>query len=297
MGRDIVVGADSFHVLEAGAVGPPVVLLHGFPELSYSWRHQLPALAAAGYRVVAADQRGFGGTTAPSEVTDCTIVNLSLDVVRLLDALELEEATVVGHDWGAMVAWHTALLHPDRVRAVGALSVPYTGRTPVPPMEFFRQVMGDDFYMVWLQEVGPADEAFAEDVVRALAGGWVHDREHWREGPAPARPSWQSAQDQAVYVEALARRGFTGGLNWYRNFDRNWELMAGHDGVTIDQPAFFLVGSEDPVGAFMPASAMQGLVTHVESHTLSGVNHWPQQEQPGEVNRRLVDFLDRVHRL
>lgn len=293
--RDVSVGSGTFRTLDTGGDGPCVLLLHGFPELGYSWRHQLSDLASAGYRAIAPDQRGYGSTTASADVDECTIVNLCDDVVHLLDAMDIEETTVVGHDWGAMVAWHAALLHPQRVRAVGALSVPYTGRTPIPPMEFFRHLLGDDFYMLWLQEPGVADAQFAADVPRAMAGGWVVDSRHWRDGPTPARPAWHTSQDHDVYVEALTRRGFTGPLNWYRNFDRNWELMANFDGVPVDQPSLFIAGSDDPVGAFMPAAAMEGLVTDVEFHSLPGVNHWPQQEQPELVNRLLIDFLDRIH--
>jgi len=287
----IEVGAITMHVAEAGE-GEPVVLLHGFPELWYSWRHQLRALADAGYRAIAPDQRGFGKTSAPEGVDHYDALTIVGDLIGLLDTLGLDQAVVVGHDWGALIAWYSALLYPDRVRAVGALSVPYGPRTPVPPMAFFREVIGDDFYMLWLQEPGVADAAFAADIRRALAGAWVFDREGWRERPVPD-VQWRSSRDEAVYMEALTRTGFTPGLNWYRNFDRNWELLAPYDGRTIDQPAFFIVGSEDPVTQFMPADIMDGVVTDLRDVTvLDGVNHWIAQEKPIEVNAMLLRFLE-----
>src|ERR1700722_2278396 len=159
----------TMHIAESGD-GPPVILLHGFPELWYSWRHQLPALADAGYHAVAPDQRGYGTTSIPTTVTDYDINHLTGDVVDLIDHLGATRATVIGHDFGALVAWALALIHPDRVHAVAGLSVPYVPRTPVAPTEFFRQLMGDDFYMLWLQQPGAADTAFQNDIERAIAG-------------------------------------------------------------------------------------------------------------------------------
>ena len=290
--RQIDVGDLDVHVVTAGA-GDPVVFLHGFPELWFSWRHQLPVVAASGRQAIAFDQRGYVRTAGPDDLEHTDVVRLTGDVVGVLDALELEAATLVGHDFGAYVAWHTALLHPERVSGIVALSVPYSPRTPAPPMQFFRQMVGDDFYMLWLQQPGVADEAFAADVTRAMRGGWITDRSGWTDAPIPPHPAFQTPDEHAVFVEALTRRGFTGGLNWYRNFDRNWELLAPYDGRTIDAPALFLVGAEDPVASFMPPSVMDGLVTDLRDViTVPGANHWLQQEAPSVVNDALLRFLD-----
>lgn len=282
------------HVAEAGE-GPPIILLHGFPELWYSWRHQLPALADAGYHVVAPDQRGYGGTSIPSAPTDYDITHLTRDVIDLIDHLAVPKAALVGHDFGALVAWSVALTHPDRISAVVGLSVPYVPRTPSPPMEYFRQLMGPSFYMLWLQEPGVADQAFADDVERALASQWVTDREGWRTAPSPPRVPWRTEPDQQVYVEAFQRDGFTGPLNWYRNFDRNWELLAPFDGTTIDCPAMYVAGQDDPVVQFMPPSLMDGHVNDLRMCTmLPNTSHWIQEERPDDVNRHLVEFLAEV---
>jgi pimeloyl-ACP methyl ester carboxylesterase len=279
------------HVAEAGD-GPAVIFLHGFPELWYSWRHQMAALAAAGYRAIAPDRRGYGDTSIPETPADYDINHLTGDIVDLIDRLGIESATLVGHDFGALVAWSTALIQPRRVRAVAGFSVPHVPRTPVPPMQFFRQVMGDDFYMLWLQEPGVADSLFAEDIERALAGEWVTDRLNWQHRPVPERFSWRSANDQRVYIDALRRNRFTGPLNWYRNFDRNWELLAAHDGHTIDCPAMFVARQDDPVLRFMPPAVMEGHVTDLRvNELLPGVNHWVQEEAPDQVNTLLIDFL------
>lgn len=285
----------SMHIAEMGE-GPTVIFLHGFPELWYSWRHQLVALAAAGYRAVAPDQRGYGGSSVPTEVADYDITHLTRDIIDLIDSLGASRVTLVGHDFGALVGWAIALQHPDRIDGVAALSVPYVPRTPVRPTEFFRQLMGDDFYMLWLQQPGAADSAFAADIERAIAGRWVTDRHGWQSVAPPPRFPWRSAEDQHVYVDALQRNGFTGPLNWYRNFDRNWEILAPYDGATIDCPAIFVAGGDDPVLRFMPPSVMDGYVTDLQvSAILPGFNHWIQEEAPSVVNRYLLDFLQRIH--
>lgn len=297
--QTIPVGELDVHLLEDGPQsGEPVVLLHGFPELAYSWRHQLPALAAAGYRVLAPDLRGFGATVRrdgrPTAVTESDAETLSGDVVGLLDVLGLERAVLVGHDWGADLAWKTALLHPDRISAVAGLSVPYVPRAPAPPIGILRSHIGEDFYIVWFQTPGVADAELARDVRRTLCttSVWTSD---WAADATeePTRPRWLSEEDLAVYVDAYTRTGFTGGLNLYRNIDRNWEELAAVDGRTIDQPAFFLTGSRDPVTQFMPHQAMDGQVTDLrEVVIVEGAGHWVQQERPDEVNAALLRWLD-----
>lgn len=282
----------TLNVLDEGE-GPAVVLCHGFPELAHSWRHQVPALTAAGYRVLAPDMRGYGRSSAPPETARYDIVSLGGDLCGLLDAEGLEAAIFVGHDWGAAVVWQLAIVHPARVRAVAGLSVPFVPRAPAPPIEIMRANLGEDFYMVWFQEPGLADEALARDVRRTLTTSrqWTSD---WasEEGPPPQRPDWLSEQDLAVYVEAFERTGFTGGLNWYRNIDRNWEITEPWTQDRIQQPAMFLTGELDMVRAFMPAEAMDGWVTDLRSLvTVPGAGHWVQQQAPAEVNAALLEFL------
>jgi pimeloyl-ACP methyl ester carboxylesterase len=279
------------HVAELGT-GLAVLFLHGHPALWLTWRHQMTAVAGAGHRAIAPDQRGYGDISVPREVEAYDIQHLSGDVVHLLDALGIEQAVVVGHDWGAMVAWYTALLHPGRVRAVAGLSVPYFPRTPVPPTRLWRETMGEDFYILWFQHPHLADAAFDADVERALEGRWMFDRAGWRARPKENRYTFRAPEDHQAVVSALQRNGWTGPLNWYRNFDRNWELLAPHEGRTVDQPALYIGAGNDPVLRFMPPSLMDGHVTDLRAaDILPGVSHWLHEEAPGQVNRRLLAFL------
>lgn len=278
-------------VLDEGT-GQTVVLCHGFPELAYSWRQQVPALVQAGYRVLAPDMRGFGNSSAPKEIEGYDVLSLCGDMVGLLDAEGLDSAIFVGHDWGANVAWHMALIHPERVPAVVGMSVPLVPRAPAPPIGIMREHLGEDFYMVWFQQPGVADEALGRDVRRTLTSSRVWTDE-WASGDGePQRPEWMSEGDLAVYVEAFERTGFTGGLNWYRNIDRNWELTEPYADRRVEQPAMFLTGELDPVRNFMPAEAMTGLVTDLrESIVVRGAGHWVQQQAPEQVNEALIRFL------
>jgi pimeloyl-ACP methyl ester carboxylesterase len=276
--------------------GPLVVLCHGFPELAFSWRHQLPALTAAGFRVVAPDLRGYGESSAPDEIEAYDIVCLCGDLCGLLDALGEEDAIFVGHDWGANLVWQLAVLHPLRVRAVAGLSVPFVPRAPAPPLPIMRRRLGDDFYIAWFQEPGVADAALARDVRRTLTSpeAWTA---RWaaHEEAVQRRPSWLSEQELDVYVEAFERTGFTGGLNWYRNIDRNWELTAAVAERRIEQPAMFLTGERDAVRNFMPAEAMRGWVSDLrEEVVVPGAGHWVQQQEPDAVNAALLRFLGGV---
>jgi len=291
------VGDLRMKVQEAGdAGGEAVVLLHGFPELAHSWRHQLSPLGDAGFHVVAPDLRGFGGTTArkrsPERVEAFDIEHLAADVVGLIDALQVERAILIGHDWGADLAWKTALMHPERVRAVAGLSVPYAPPAPAPPLRIMRDNFGEDFYMVWFQQPGEADEALARDVRRTLCTREVWDRAWMERADVPERPPWLTEEDLQLYVDAFSRTGFSGGLSWYRNIDRNWELLAPYGDRRIEQPAMFLTGSRDPVAAFMPHQVMDGWVTDLcEVVVVDGAGHWVQQERPDEVNAALLRFL------
>ena len=302
------------HIAEAGE-GPLVLLLHGFPELWYSWRHQLLALAAAGFHVVAPDQRGYGQSERPEAVESYSMFHLVGDVIGLLDALAGEGETkgvVVGHDWGAPVAWHTALFRPDRVRGVVGLSVPFRPRGTAPPTSAYRAALGEGFYQLYFQPVGPADADLERDVratmVRLLYGlsgdnpsipSLTVDPERGFLGDIdlPARlPGWLSEEDISLYVSGFQRSGFTGGLNWYRNIDLNWTHTAPWHGAGIDVPALYVVGDRDPVYRF---PGMPGLLERLPAllprlrgvHRLDGCGHWTQQERAGEVNKLLLDFL------
>jgi epoxide hydrolase A/B len=279
------------HVAEQGE-GRPVVLCHGFPELWYSWRHQLPALAEAGWRAIAPDMRGYGESSRPSDVEAYDVLTLCDDLVGLLDALGEERAVFVGHDWGSTVVWHMAIARPERVEAVVGMSVPFARRAPAPPVQLLRQGFGEDFYIVWFQEPGVADEALARDVRRTLTtravwtSAWANEDEEVR------LPSWLSEEELTVYVEAFERTGFTGGLNWYRNIDRNWELTESLAGRKVEQPALFIAGSRDPVQRFMPPEVMDGWVTDLRDKVIiDGAGHWIQQQRPDEVNGALLRFL------
>jgi pimeloyl-ACP methyl ester carboxylesterase len=281
---------------EGPSSGPLVVLCHGFPELAYSWRHQIPALTGAGYRVLAPDMRGYGDSSAPDAIEAYDIAELCADVTGLLDSVGEQQAIFVGHDWGANVVWQLAVLAPERVRAVAGLSVPFVPRAPAAPIPIMRRHLGEDFYIVWFQQPGVADEALARDVRRTLTTSrqWTAQ---WAEedGREPRRPDWLSEQELAVYVEAFERTGFTGGLNWYRNIDRNWELTAPVAERRIEQPAMFLTGELDLVRRFMPAEAMRGWVTDLRAEVVvPGSGHWVQQQAPGEVNVALLEFLGKM---
>jgi pimeloyl-ACP methyl ester carboxylesterase len=290
--RTIATNGIELNVLDEGD-GPLVVLCHGFPELAFSWRHQVPALVAAGYRVLAPDMRGYGRSSAPAEVEAYDVVKLCGDMCGLLDALGEQSAVFVGHDWGANVMWQLAVLHPERVRAVVGLSVPFVARAPAAPIPIMRRHLGEDFYIVWFQQPGVADEALARDVRRTLTTSrqWTAQ---WadEDGSQPKPQPWLSEKELAVYVEAFERTGFTGGLNWYRNIDRNWELTADAAERRVEQPALFLTGERDPVRRFMPAEAMQGWVTDLRAEiVVPGAGHWVQQQEPEAVNAALLEFL------
>ena len=296
-------------IAEAGE-GPPVLLLHGFPELWYSWRHQLPALAAAGYRAVAPDVRGYGGTDAPEAIDSYTMLDHVADAVGVLDALGEESAVIVGHDWGAPMAWHGALLHPERFPAVAALSVPYTPRPPAPPTQLMKRLFQDRFfYMLYFQEPGLAEAELEADVRRSMhlmlydasgdapRSGWQarrpKDANLLDEMRDPERlPPWLTEADIDYYTAEFERTGFRGGLNRYRNMDRDWEQSAHLAGATVQQPALFVAGERDGVLRFTGTDAMKASVPNLRNVViLPGCGHWTQQERPAEVNSALIEFL------
>lgn len=298
--RLVETGGVRLQVTEAGDRGAPVVVLaHGFPELAYSWRHQIPALAAAGYHVLAPDQRGYGGSSRPPAIEDYDIVHLTGDLAGLLDDVGAERAVFVGHDWGSPVVCNVALLHPDRVRAVAALSVPPVPRACAPPTEIWRRRVGDNyFYMLYFQEPGVADAALGRDprsTMRWMVAeeGFAAPPDSLVGSPLPPLPDWLTEDEFEPYVTAFTESGFTGPLNWYRNFDRNWELTATTPAPTITVPTLFLAGSADPVLSFTPRDRVRDVVTgDYREVMIPGAGHWLQQERPDEVNAALIDFIE-----
>jgi len=307
--RTIETNGINMRIAEAGE-GPLVLLLHGFPELWYSWRHQLPALAAAGYRAVAPDVRGYGGTDAPEAIDSYTMLDHVADAVGVLDALGEESAVIVGHDWGAPMAWHGALLHPERFPAVAALSVPYTPRPPAPPTQLMKRLFQDRFfYMLYFQEPGLAEAELEADVRRSMrlmlydASGDA-PRSAWQaQRPKDAKlldemrdperlPPWLTEADIDYYTAEFERTGFRGGLNRYRNMDRDWEQSAHLAGATVQQPALFVAGERDGVLRFTGTDAMKASVPNLRNVViLPACGHWTQQERPAEVNSALIEFL------
>lgn len=283
-------GDVTLHVAEAGE-GKPVLLLHGFPELWYAWRHQMRALADAGYRVIAPDMRGFGRSDAPEAIEAYDVVEVCGDVDALLDDIGAREAAVVGHDFGANVAWHFALTCPERTACVAGLSVPLVPRPPAPPVELMREHLGEDFYIVWFQEPGVADAALARDVRRTLLTPKVWTARWAAEKEDPRVPRFMTEADVEVYVREYERTGFTGGLNWYRAMDHGWARTAGLDDATVDVPALFMVGSRDSTMKWMSPDVMKGRVTHLHTEIVDGAGHWLQQERPDEVNAALLGLF------
>ena len=305
----------NLHIAEAGD-GPLVVLCHGFPESWYSWRHQIPALAEAGFRVVAPDQRGYGTSDAPEDIAAYSILHLTGDIVALVRALGEEQAVVVGHDWGSPVAWALAQMRPDMFRAVASLSVPFAGRAPWPPIHAMRQRFGDRFfYQIYFQTPGVAEHELQHDIPVTMrkilygasgaiersggsfsvegappASSYMLDR---MPDPGDDLPAWLTAQDIDAYVAAFTKSGFRGGLNWYRNIDHNWVLTAAFDGMKIEQPALFVAGDRDVVPFGDEAEQrMRAVVTDLRDVVvLPGIGHWTQQEAPDAVNEALLGFL------
>lgn len=305
--------AGRIHLVEQGS-GPLVLLVHGFPKCWYSWRHQLPALAAAGYRAVAVDVRGYGRSSRPEAVDAYRMLDLVEDNATVVHALGERTAVIVGHDWGAAIAANSALVRPDVFRAVGLLSVPYTPRGGPKPSEIFAGMGGDEeFYISYFQQPGRAEAEIEPDVRGWLAGfyaalsadtmpapgapdphfvsrgGRLRDR-----FPADRLPSWLSERDLDVYAEEFERTGMTGALARYRAMDRDWEDLADYDGAPITQPSLFVGGALDASTAWLAdaieayPSTLPGLVS---SHILDGCGHWLQQERPQETNRLLTDWL------
>ena len=321
--RTIETNGIRMRVAEKGT-GPLVIFCHGFPESWYSWRHQIAALAAAGYHAVAPDMRGYGGTCSPQAIDQFTLLHLVGDIVGLLDALGEDTAVIAGHDWGAPVAWHAALFRPDRFRGVIGLSVPFRPRGPVRPSSVMRETADSIFYQLYFQQPGVAEADLEQDVrasIRSVLlsiageappnpdGGPIADDFSMipRDGGLRGRiirdslnaaplPRWITDADIDFYASEFSRAGFRGGLNWYRNIDRNWELMAPFAGARVTIPALYVAGERDLVLGFPGAAdflaSLPKFVPQLrQTIILPGCGHWTQQERPNEVNQAMIGFL------
>ena len=307
--RTLSVNGIELYLLEAGE-GPLVVLCHGWPELSYSWRHQIDALARAGFHVVAPDMRGFGKSSAPADIGAYSIFHTVGDMVALVAALGESNAAIVGHDWGAPVAWHSALFRPDLFTKVAGMSVPPPFRGRGRPLDSLRENGITNFYWQYFQAPGVAEAEFERDVgrtMRALLGRGFSDpsaslfidTSKGFLGDIPADrplPNWLSEADLAFFVATYQQTGFRGGLNWYRNIDRNWDLTAPWQDAQIRQPSLFIAGAQDSVitgliGA-KRVSEMGRVLPNIKAKLIiDGAGHWVQQERPDEVNAALIAFL------
>lgn len=297
----ISVNGVELEVFEAGRenAGKPIVLCHGWPELAFSWRYQMPALATAGYHVIVPNQRGYGNSSRPAEVTEYDIEHLSGDLIALLDHYGYEDATFVGHDWGAAVVWWLTLLHPERVNKVINLALPYQEHTEKPWIEVMEEFLGGDYYFVHFnRQPGVADAILEEHTAQFL-------RNIFRKNvpPAPPEPGMMminlaraetplgepimSDSELAVFVSAFESSGFTGSINWYRNLDRNWHILADVNPI-IQQPALMIYGDRD----LIPKSQqLAEFVPNVEVVNLD-CGHWIQQEKPEETNRVILNWLE-----
>jgi pimeloyl-ACP methyl ester carboxylesterase len=298
---------DGIHLVEEGS-GPLVLLVHGFPELWYSWRHQLPVLAAAGYRAVAIDVRGYGRSARPKEVAAYSMRALVADNVHVVHALGERTATIVGHDWGSPIAANSALLEPETFSAVALLSVPYSPRGDFRPTDAFALAGGDEeFYVSYFQEPGRAEAEIEPDVRSWLTGFYTASADVFTIPPGArmsdrfptghALPSWLTEADLDVYAGEFERTGLTGALNRYRNVDRDWEDLEDQDGAPIEQPSLFIGGELDASTTWLAdaiANHPKTLPGLVSQHILAGAGHWLQQERSGEVNRLLTEWLREV---
>lgn len=324
VGSQSPVAGVSFRVIEANGItmrlaeageGPLILLAHGWPESWYSWRHQMTALAAAGYHVVAPDMRGYGETDKPADVDDYDIVHIAGDMVGILDALGEETAIMVGHDWGSIVAWNTVLLHPERFTALIAMSVPYGGRAQQSPLESWKAAFGDNFYYIlyhnepggvaeaeydsnprgllsrlYLSPNSPREAPLVTDPLRS-AGGWID-----RLGAPKELPAWLKAEDLDYVVSQFESAGFRGGVNYYRNFHRNWEITENLEGVKVNIPTLFIAGERDVVIAGATREQLTGSMSRVVEDLrgvilIPEIGHWVQQEAAEQTNAAMLEFI------
>ena len=288
--------------------GPAVIMLHGFPELAFSWRHQIPALAAAGYRTIAPDMRGYGQTEGPDGVDEYSVSKLIGDLHGLLDALQLERAIFVGHDMGAILLWHMAMLAPERIEKLVILNIPHFPRFHTDPIEIFRRKLGDDFYIVNFQDSDEADRAFAADPVHFFnimmrknqitraqfdqlpaqmkAMSLIKAMQRKGSGGEPLL----TTEERDYFAAAFTKSGFTNPINWYRNWTRNWQALAGVDPI-IRIPTLFIGAVDDVVVPLEQIEAMRPLVEDLSIEMLQPCGHWSQQERPEDVNRIILQWL------
>lgn len=290
--------------------GPLVIMCHGYPESWYSWRHQFQALADAGYHAVAPDMRGYGSSDKPHDISAYNQVEVVNDIIGLIPALGAETAIVFGHDWGGPTAWSCALNHPDKVSAVGVLSVPFSPRADTAPLERLQTIFkGQFFYQLYFQEPGVAEAEFEADVRTALRKFYHMASAQMEVGLLAPKPAdadmlsdlpdpdemgpWLSAADLDFYVKEFESSGFRGPLNYYRNMNLTWELTAGSP-TRIEQPSMFVAGDKDGV-IVMAAEALQAMANHLAdlriNELIPNVGHWTQQEAPDAVNRYMLEFL------
>ena len=300
-------------IAECGT-GPAVLFLHGFPESWYSWRHQLQALAQAGYHAIAPDMPGYGSSGKLPAIEDYHIINLAKYVIGVLDAIDVEQAILVGHDWGAAIAWHTVQLYPHRFTHLINMSVPLRARAPKPPMQIFKERFGNKFfYQLYFQTPGVAEAEFEADPHAILsrlyaspdafrfapavtdkdyhAGGWID-----RIGEPKQLPSWLVQGDLDYYVQEFMHAGFAHGIHYYRNIDRNWELLGEKADTVIEQPTLFIAGEKDNViGKATREKLVDTMTPRVPNLAdvilLPNIGHWVQQEAPAEVNAQMLRFL------
>jgi non-specific protein-tyrosine kinase len=297
---------------------PPLVLCHGWPELAFSWRHQIKALSEAGIRVIAPDQRGYGSTDRPEAVEDYDMVHLTGDLVGLLDHLEIDKAIFVGHDWGGFIVWQMPLRHPGRVAGVVGVNTPHTPRAPADPIELMRKRFGDDMYVVQFQDPSrSADRIFDSRVEQTF--DFFMRRRPPRRDDGPAAPAGAGAgappkitlafpqmvagydpkqdprtpilsnEEKQVFVDNFSRSGFTGGINWYRNMSRNWQGAAALD-YAVRVPCLMIMAENDPVLPPSAADGMEKLVPDLEKYLVRDSGHWTQQEKPDEVSDKLIEW-------
>jgi soluble epoxide hydrolase/lipid-phosphate phosphatase len=297
-------------VHESG-LGQPVVLLHGFPELAYSWRQQMPALAAAGYRAIAPDQRGYGTSSKPGGVSEYSIQHLVSDITGLLDELAIERAVIIGHDWGALLAWQLALLVPERMSGLIALNIPFFARPPVDPIAYMRSELGKDFYIVDFQDSDLADRLCMDNPGRVFDVMMRRNqitRTQFDQLPAKMRQYSLLAalartelpgeplltpDERQVFVDAFSVSGFTGPINWYRNWTQNWATTANID-QTVRVPTLFIGADNDVIISTQQIEAMRPHVENLDVHMLENCGHWSQQEQPDEVNALILNWLSHL---
>jgi len=311
--RFVTVNGINMHVAEMGPVNGPVILfLHGFPELWYAWRHQIAAMASLGYRAVAPDLRGYGDTDAPADVGSYTAFHVVGDLVALLDVVapNQEKVFVVSHDWGSYMAWYLCLFRPDRVKALLALSVSFSPRNPkAKPVDSVRAINGNDFYICSFQEPGVAEGVFGQYGEERVLKEFLtyhspaplylpKDKGFGPKDETIVLPSWLTEEDVKFYSSKFQKTGFTGGLNYYRNMNRNWELTAPWTGAKIRVPVKFVAGDEDlsytALGAkqYIAAGGLKRDVPLLEEVVImEGVGHFIQEEKPGEVNQHIHDFF------